>query len=255
MNRVFWLQVFTMTLSNMKARYRNTAAGMMWVILGPLVVYGVQSFVFTKVLWINVPNYSRFLMSGLLSWIFIQQSVDSCTALFVNYGRLLTSFTISPVVLLVAQILDNFINFILAFLLLLIPTLIFTKADISLVGILLMPIPIFILIIGTIGLCWIFATINVFYRDTRFVLAFAMSIAYYVTPIFYPIDFVPPEYRWLVGLNPLYRLIDPFRIVIYGFEHAKFWTAVMNGLTISMMLHLFAFALWRRKKNEIYFQL
>ena len=52
------------------ARYRGSILGLAWVVINPLVLFGVQSFIFKSILEINVPNYSLFLLGGLLPWIF-----------------------------------------------------------------------------------------------------------------------------------------------------------------------------------------
>ncbi len=253
--RVFWLQAWMMTLANMKTRYRDTIAGLVWVVLGPLIVFGVQSFVFTRILWIEMPNYYQFLLSGLLVWIFLQQSIDLCAPLFVNYKQILTSMTVRPSVLIIAQILDNLVNFFIAFTLILIPSIVVGDAQINPWGLLLLPIPIIIILLGTYSLCMIVAILNVFYRDTRFILSFLLSIGYYVTPIFYPIEMVPIEFRWVMEINPIYRLMDPFRRAIYNFEAGLFWQAAGIGLIVAISFALIAALLWRRKRNEIYFHL
>jgi len=253
--RAFWTQVYLATFSNLKSRYRNTFAGMFWVILGPLVVYGVQSFIFTKVLWINIPDYSQFLLSGLLAWIFVSQSVDQCTSLLTNQRGLLTAFTVNPLVLILAQILDNFLNFIIVFFVLITPLMMFADTRIRLGGLLVFPLATLILLIGTFSMCWIFAAVNVFFRDTRFIIGFAMSVAYYLTPIFYPISMVPVEFRFILQCNPLYRIIEPLRASVYYFEPTYFWTVAGEGFLVASGLLFVAILLWRRKRNDIFLRL
>jgi lipopolysaccharide transport system permease protein len=254
-NRAFWLQVYMTTISNLKARYRNTFAGMFWVILGPLVVYGVQSFIFTQVLWINVPDYSQFLLSGLLAWIFVSQSIDQCTPLLINHRSLLTAFSVDPLVLIMAQLFDNFLNFLIAFTVLVTPILLLADSRIRLAGLLVFPIAAAILVAGTFGLCWLLAISQVFFRDTRFIMSFMVSVGYYLTPIFYPIYMVPEKVRWILELNPLYRLIDPLRVCIYNFQPEYFWPSAFKGACVALSLLVVASYTWRRRRNEIFLQL
>src|ERR1035437_5970491 len=91
-HRVLIRQVRALTVANLKSRYRKTFVGFLWVILNPLILYGVQSLVFMKFLKLQVPNYTLFLLSGLLPWVFIVQSVEMCTSLIVINGKLFKSF-------------------------------------------------------------------------------------------------------------------------------------------------------------------
>ena len=253
--KIFLFQVWMMTYSNLKSRYRNTFAGMFWVILGPLIIYGVQSYIFSKVLWINVPDYSQFLLSGLLAWIFISQSIDQCTPLLISRAQLLTAYAVNPVVLILAQLLDNFINFLIAFFILLLPVLMYSDSRIRLSGMVVFPLAAFNLFIGTFGFCWLFSIANVFFRDTRFILSFMISVAYYLTPIFYPISMVPEEMRGLFELNPFYRLIEPLRISLYFYEPGLFWISMLKGTIVSIPLVISAAIIWNRRRNAIYLQL
>ena len=122
-------QIIALTKSNMMSRYRKTIAGFLWVVLNPILMYAVQSFVFRKLLKIDVPNYSLFLLCGLLPWIFVTMTIDMVTPILDFSSDLLKSFKMNPAVLVLSQVLDNFFNFVFAFLLVLIPTWILVGGD------------------------------------------------------------------------------------------------------------------------------
>ena len=62
--RLYWVQVKNLTVANMKSRYRKTFAGFLWVVMSPILIYGVQSLVFKHFLKIDIPDYSLFLLGG-----------------------------------------------------------------------------------------------------------------------------------------------------------------------------------------------
>ncbi len=251
---IFLSQVRALAMANMKSRYRKTIAGFLWVVLNPLIMFGVQSLVFQRVLKIDVPNFSLFLLTGLIPWIFIVQSLDMCTPLFVNSGRTLKAFQIHPLVYLLAQLVDNTINFLGAFLLVLVPIQLFTFVPTGAHsgGLWLLPLPVLCLFAGVLGLTWLLASVQVFFRDTRFIVPFVTSIGFYLTPVFYPKEFVPADLAWLVSINPFYRLIDPFRAALYEYTPERF-IASMEGAAVTAAILLAAAALfWRRKRNEVF---
>ena len=245
-----WTQIYLTTAANLKSRYRGTFAGFLWVALLPVLTFAAQAFAFKIILKIEIENYYVFLVSGLIPWIFIQTSVDTCAGIFVNNGKLLKSFPISPLTLLAAQLLDNFVNFIAAFLLVLIPMALLSKIPIA--HLLLVPLCMSILVVGVFGLTWATATLNVFFRDLRFVVSFVLSCAFFLTPIIYTVAFIPEEYRWLTYYNPLFMLIQPFQHLSATQIGSEFWLAIMRALIISLCFIVIAKLLWHRKRNEIF---
>src|SRR6185437_11424777 len=95
---ILWRQSSAMLFANLKARYRKTIAGFIWVILNPLILYGTESFVFHGILRMDVSQYNVFLLSGLLPWTFITSCFQSCVNSYVSSGRLLKSFPVNPAV-------------------------------------------------------------------------------------------------------------------------------------------------------------
>lgn len=243
-------QAVILTVASLKTRYRNTVSGLVWVILNPLLVFGAQAFVFYKILHINVDNYPLFLLSGLLPWIFLVSSVEMGTGAFTQSGKLLKSFPVHPFVILSSQILDNLFNFLLSFTVILIPTAIAFHFDWP--RYFLVPLSIAPLFIFVMAFVFTLATIQVFFWDTRFVMSFAMSVAFYMTPIIYPIEFIDINSRWLVNLNPFWQVLHPFQIAISGDLHF-YATSLANSFLAAALMSGVAFINWGRSKNEFYF--
>lgn len=235
----------------MKARYRKTIAGFIWVILNPVILYSVQSLVFKKILRIDVPDYALFLMGGLLPWIFITNTLEMSIPYLFNSHNLLRGFRINPFLLILCQVLDNFFNFVVAFLLILIPVTMFSTYENT--AFFLLPLPIFVLLVAIASISALASLMNVFYRDTKFVLTFILNIMYFITPIFYPIEFVPQKYRWIVDINPLFYLVEAFRTAVYGHNPSVFWPALMKAAMVSLGFSLITFWYWRKRKNDLYY--
>lgn len=250
--KFFWVQVKDLTVASLKARYRKTFAGFLWVVINPLLMFGVQSLVFKTFMKINVPDYNLFLLGGLLPWIFFSSTISMGTPVFVTQSHLLRSFKINPMVILCSQVLDNFINFMASFLLILLPFYLTTGRNLS--TLLLLPITLIPILIGTLALCITLSTINVFFRDTNFVMGFILNLLFWITPVFYPKDFIPANWQWIIKINPAVYLLEPFRSVIY-FEGTGFWMSILQGLAVSIGLSVLAVLTWKRKRNGFYHKL
>ncbi len=246
-------QVYILTIASIKARYRKTIAGLFWVVLSPIIMFSVQSFVFQNFLNIRYADYPLFLLGGLLPWIFIASSIEVCLPQLLNSSEMLKSFNFNPVILVLSKVLDNALNFIIAFALIL--TYQSLTSKITIAGLLCLPLAFFQLLLGVLGMVWLLAMLQVFYRDIRFVMQFVVSVAFFVTPILYPISFVPEQFRFLVSINPIYILISPVRTCVSSFSLDVFLTQYFLGLALSICILGLAIIFWKKRRNEFYLRL
>ncbi len=247
---IFWTQSKALTLANLKCRYRKTVAGFLWVFLNPLISFSVQAVAFGHFLKIDVEHYLLFLISGLLPWMFIVQTLEMSSTVFVNSGQLIKSIPVSPLVFLMAQALDNLVNFIAAFILILVIGAAIEGGPVS--PWLLLVFPMIPLLAGVFALSWLFATAQVFFRDTRFIVSFGLQACFFLTPIFYPRSFIPEALQWMVTVNPLFHLINPFQILIHDFDWQAFQWAMAGSLLTSGLLLSAAIVSWQSRRHSVY---
>ncbi len=247
-------QALALTKANLKARYRSTWSGFLWVVLFPVLIYSAQSFAFHYILKINVENYPLFLLTGLLPWIFFSTSVDMSTGAYLYNGRLLKSFPIHPLSIVFSQIADNFINYCAAFVILLVPLTAYSQFS-PFRWLLIIP-PFISLFLFVVGFTNLVATLNVFFRDTKFILTFVMQISYFITPIFYPKDLIPEPMLWLLVINPFYYILQPFQLLSASTVPTQQYT---ENLLISFLIAGFTLTCstlyWKWKRNELYFHI
>ena len=171
-------QSYAFRLSSLKSRYRKTVAGFIWVLLNPLIMFGVQAIVFKKFLRLEMNDFYLYLVGGLLPWIFMSQTISmSASTLTANSG-ILRAFRLNPMVLVNSSFLDNLFNFLVASVIITCPVILFSEIGPQL-GILLAPLALMPIIIGTYALSSLVAVVNIFHRDTSFVLNFIFSIFFF----------------------------------------------------------------------------
>jgi lipopolysaccharide transport system permease protein len=246
-------QAMALTKANLKARYRSTWTGFLWVILFPILIYSAQSFAFHFILKIDVANYPLFLLTGLLPWIFFSTSVDMSTGAYLYNGRLLKSFPIHPLSLVFSQIADNFLNYCVAFFILLIPLSYMTNFSIARWFLVIPPfISLFFFVVGFTNFV---ATLNVFFRDTKFILTFLMQVSYFITPIFYPKELIPIDLTWVLQINPFYIILRPFQLLSQDFVTSEYLTLLGWSFVLSVSVLIFSALYWKRKRNALYFHI
>lgn len=200
--------VRNLVVRDLKVRYRNSVLGFVWSLFNPLLMMLVLTFVFT-VLFRTPPNnvpYPLFLLTGLLAWNFCSSGVLSSITSVVGNAGLITKVYFPREVLPISSCLAAAVNFLLA-LMVLLPLAasfgIFPGPYIALFPLVLLGQILFVTGIGLL-----LASINVFFRDTEVIMEVVLLAWFFLTPIFYDITQVWPEWNGL-DLPRLVRIVNP----------------------------------------------
>lgn len=251
---VNWRQIKTLTGASIKSRYRNTIVGVIWVVLSPLLMFAAQAYVIKAILKIEHSNTYLFLLIGLLPWLFLTTSLNMSTSILVTNAKLFKSFPIHPVSSICSVILDNLINFLLAFSIVLTGLFAFGTSLPS-PHFLLIPVPIFFLFIFVFSLAWLLACLQVFFHDVRFVMDSVSAVMFFITPILYPAKLIPAQFLWLVAINPVAALLSPIQALSEETLPPDYLFQIIKAALISFGFLLAAWKFWVWKKNDIYFRL
>ncbi len=251
--KTIFKQSLMLAHASIKARYRNSFSGYLWVVLSPLIMFVTQAYVFKVIFKVETENYILFLLFGLSPWLFFSQTVEMSTGLLYHQARILKSLRVSPLTLLLAQALDNFVNSMVVMTLALIAV-----ASLGLVpwsALIFFPLPYFTLLLAVLFLSFLLSVCQVFFFDTRFVVGFALNILYFVSPIVYPENFVPAKYRFILAFNPLTYLLRPFRTLLAQGFSREFLQDEALALAFAFILMMLTLVVWRKSRDAFYFRL
>jgi len=224
--------VRNLVIRDIKLRYRNSVLGFVWCLGNPLLMMAVFTVVFTILMPNDIPNYPVFILCALLPWNYFNTSIMGAIDSIVGNAHLIKKVYFPREVLPLSIVLANLVNFLLALIVLF--AMLFAFRVRLTPWALYLPLIIFIQTIFTLGLGLIFATLNVFYRDTKIIMEVGMLAWFFLTPVFYRIEDLVPKYaRLMYWVNPMASFISWYRIVLYhgismepGFIFRTFITAV-----------------------------
>ena len=205
--------IWALALKELKIRYKRSVLGFLWALLNPALLMLVLTLVFSTVMRFPIPHYAIFLLSVLLPWTFFSQSLSYAVESIVGNGDLIKKVRVAKLVFPMAAIVSNLINLGLSLLPLALLVLVMRHPFYW--TWLYLPVPLLALTLFTLGMTFFFAAANVFYRDVAHILQVVLSAWFYVTPIIFPLDFLPQQYRWIFKLNPLIYVINGFRLSVY----------------------------------------
>jgi ABC-type polysaccharide/polyol phosphate export permease len=212
-----------LVIRDLKVRYKNSALGVLWSLLNPLLMTIVFTVVFSLMLRSDIPNYPVFFMCAYLPWSFLSESVMGGTSSIVGNAHLIKKVYFPREALPLSEILSSLINFLLALIVLFGMIFVF---QVRLTGsILVLPVVIIAQVLFTLGLVFFLSTANVFYRDTQHIMQVVMQAWFFLTPIFYPIDIIPESATilgisvnlqlWVRRLNPMASLVASYRDILF----------------------------------------
>jgi len=167
--------------------------------------------------------------------VFFSSSVSVATNAIVDNFNLVKKVYFPRKILPLSIILSNFINFLLSLVVLFIFLYLIFGIKLK-ASILYLPLIILLQLLFISGFCFITASLNVYYRDVKYIIEILMTLWFYATPIFYTLDMVP---RWLLPvfyLNPMASLITLYRqILVYGTGPDPLYLSVTILISIALL--------------------
>src|SRR5256884_332086 len=221
---------------DVKIRYKQTAIGVLWVVLQPLLTMLVFTLFFGRLA--KLPSeglpYPVFYFAALVPWMYFNYALQQATNVVVDNQRLITKVYFPRLILPISAALSGLVDFAIGFVVLAIFTVGYgirpTLAVLSLPGLLALA---FFTALG-VGL-WLSA-LNALYRDVRYVIPFLVQFWMFASPVAYPSSLVPARWRWLYGLNPMAGVIDGFRWAITGRGNAPGLLLLASAFAVMLVL-------------------
>ncbi len=209
----------TLAQRDVKLRYRQTALGVLWVVLQPLLAAGIFSFVFGKVAKLPSDGLPYFIFSfaGLLAWNAFSSTLTKASGCLLQNANLVSKVYFPRLVLPLSTVFSSLIDFAVA--LVLMAVLMALYHIVPGVGLLLLPVWLALILMLAVGAGLYTSALTVTYRDVQYVLPVLVQFLLYASPIAYAVSAVPSHLRMVYFLNPLSGLFEAFRWSLLGTGH------------------------------------
>jgi len=244
--------VKNLTIKEFKLRYRNSVLGFIWSLLNPLAMMIILTLVFSTLLRAGIENFPVFLLPALLAWRFFSVSTSMSLYSIIGNSPLVTKIYFPRWLLVLSSNLANLIGSSLEFAVLF-PLLIFLGMKITYL-VLLLPVTLVLEFILIIGVSFILAPLNVYYRDFNEIWNITLQIGFFLCPIIYSISLIPERYISAYSLNPMTRVIESIRKALYYSTLptlADFTIILVSGLILLLVGYLVFRKLEPRFAEEI----
>jgi len=201
---------------DVKIRYKQTAIGVVWVVLQPLLTMLVFTLFFGKLA--RMPSqglpYPVFYFAAVVPWMYFSVALVTATNVVVEHQRMITKVFFPRLILPFSAVLSGLVDFAIGFVVLMIFTLSYGIRPT--VSVLLLPLFLVLAVLTALGIGLWLSALNALYRDVRYLIPFLVQFWMLASPVAYPSSMVPERFRWIYGLNPMAGVIEGFRWALTG---------------------------------------
>ena len=239
----------------LRSRYKGSTLGFWWNFAIPLLQLAVFYLLFGVLLGqrpqtgTGEQNYAVFLFVGLLPWTFFANSLGQGASSIVANGAIVKRVALPLQLLPAASVLSSLANFLLSLVVLFAVLAIFGPRHPE--GVLYLPLLIVVQIVMNLGLAYLLAAANVFFRDVQHILGILLTAWYFLTPVLFSVTIVAnrPTERELLYLNPMTSVIVAYqRALLDGLPPE--WERLAYSAVVAVLLFALGFWYFRRSKNE-----
>lgn len=230
--------VIQFAIKDFKIRYTHSLLGYGWSVLNPLLFFAIYYVVFSYFMKLDVPNYPAFLLLGVVLWNFFSEGTSNGVGALLARADLLSKTVLPRQVMVYSALAAAGLTFVInLFVFLAMLPLTGTRLTITAICFPLLLADLFVL---TLGCSLLLAPLYVRYRDIGYLWGIVLQVGFWLTPIIYLDLMVPRQWRWIVWINPVGRIIgDSRRVLIYG------WWPGFRGLVITTVMSVAVYVLGR----------
>jgi homopolymeric O-antigen transport system permease protein len=236
-------------MRDVKLRYKQTALGIAWVVLQPLVASLIFAAIFG--LFARLPSngiaYLPFVFAGMLPWNLFSGALQRGGNSLVVEARLISKVYFPRAIIPIASCAAVLVDFAVA-LIVMLALLIGYRIPITL-NLLALPLFLLMVLFLAIGASLLFSAFNVYYRDFTYALPFIVQVWMYASPVVYSAELIPGQLRSIYALNPLVGVIDGFRWSLVGAGTFP-WTTSAISIGIGVLLLVGASIIFQRVEQH-----
>lgn len=226
---------------DIKIKYRNSVLGVLWTLLNPLFMMIILSVVFSNLFKFDIEYFPVYLLCGQLIFNFYSESTNASMSAIMDNGPLIKKIYVPKYLFVLSRVASSTINLLASFTALLC-VMLAMRVDLHYM-VLLSPVPLFFLIIFSLGVGLILSAITVKFRDVMHLYSVFVTALMYLTPVIYPMSILPEWLRPIVTLNPITNILQMFRdVMIYNTlpEISSILIAIIeSAIMLSLGLYVF----------------
>lgn len=229
--RHYWLDLWryrelfrVLAWRDLSVRYKQTVIGVLWALIRPFLTMLIFTVIFGRIAKLpadgNSP-YALMVFAGILPWTLFSTGLSEASNSLINNEKLISKVYFPRLIVPIATIVVAFVDFLISFCILLV--LMGWYRFLPDWRILVLPLFALLAFFASAGPALWITSLNVKYRDFRYIIPFIVQFGLYVSPVGFSSNIVPEQWRLLYSLNPMVGVIDGFRwCILHGQSELNF---------------------------------
>lgn len=194
-------------------KYKHSFLGVLWSFINPLLQIAVYAIIFPLIMRNNIPNYTVFMVCGLIPWNYFATVINRASFTFIENGNIIKKVYFPREILPLSLVTSETINFLISTIIIICFTLAYGMGLTKYV--LLYPLVLLVQYILLLGISLIVSSVTVYFRDLQHFIGVLLQLFFYATPIVYSVETIPENFRWILKINPMTYIIEGFRDIFY----------------------------------------
>lgn len=226
-----------------RGKYKGSFLGVLWSFINPLLQVAVYAIVFPYIMRVQTDNYLIYLIIGIIPWTFFTTVINQgMITVRINAG-IIKKVYFPREILPISVAVSGLINFLISCIIILL-FCVFGGVGISW-HLVLLPLIAIIQFFLTLGIVFALSAINVYIKDTEYLVAFLLNMLFYATPILYQTTLFPESIRFILYLNPMTQVVEAYRN-IFLYHQLPDLGGFIYLIIISLILLVFGLLIFRK---------
>lgn len=256
--RHYWLDLWryrelfrVLAWRDLSVRYKQTVIGILWALIRPFLVMLVFTIIFGRIARLpvdgNVP-YALMVFAGILPWTFFSSGLSEASNSLVNSANLISKIYFPRLIVPIATIVVAFVDFLIS--LCVLALLLAWYSFLPDWRLFVLPLFILLAFFASVGPALWITSLNVKYRDFRYVIPFIVQFGLYVSPVGFSSSVVPEQWRLIYSLNPMVGVIDGFRWCILRGQSDLHPESLLTSIAVIAFFLWFGVRQFRRTEKS-----
>lgn len=240
--------IFSLVKRDLRGRYKASVLGFLWTFINPLCQILVYTFVFQFIMRTGIEQFSVYLISGMIPWIFFSTAVSGGTMCIKNQSEMVKKIYFPREVLPISFVTSAFVNMLFCFIMIFLVIAV-SGRGFNAVALLFLPLVMIIEYIMALGFTFIVSGLTIYFRDMEHIVGVIMMAWIYLTPIMYSVEMVPERLRSVYYINPMTPVIQAYQEILYYEQIPQMKTLLLSGFFGVVILFVGAIAFKHMERN------
>jgi ABC-2 type transport system permease protein len=240
--------IFSLVRKDLRGRYKGSVLGFLWTFINPLLQLAIYTLVFSVILRSDIEQFYMFLFVALIPWIFFASCLTVGSACVIGESSLVTKIYFPREVIPISYVTSSFVNMLYCFVVVLLMVVV-SGRPVNIIAWMFLPAIMLVEYVMALGVALLSSSVTVYFRDLQHILGIVAMAWQFLTPILYPLSFVPEPMQRMFLLNPMTPVIIAYRDILY-YGTIPYMSTLLHAAVFGIVILVVGWIVFGRLKRN-----